>query len=272
METVFMSELEKEYTELLETGKIQIVENVKRLTSKQFSYSSPLYYTGNIQSRVVLITFNSNKEYLCKGYAPADFEAYQNKNRLISELYKEANDNIDFESVYATDIRMLNYLKPFNIIRFDHNSTSTNLERLTNEKLELGLVPYPSPDFSEKDFMLNYNACKPFVERVMKGITAYPRQYIVFIGSCFNNILSEYIEESESFRFLLTSQNIPNQKFIVHFTRITLKYNEQRMIAGIAESFCDENLDSIMLEKYGQESAAIINRGFILSIPLWKSS
>jgi len=272
METAFLAELEKEYTELLKTGKIKIVEDVKRLTSKQFSYNSPHYFFGNIRSRVALVTFNSKKEYLCKGNNLVDFESYQNKSQGLGEIFLESENEVEFDSIYASDIRMLNYLKPFNIIRFDPDTISKNLQKLSAEKFELGLVPYPSPDFSERDFMINYKVCKPFVERVLNGIIAYPRQYIVFIGSCFNNILAEYVEESESFRFLLTSPNCPNQKFIAHFTRITLKIKNKRVIAGIAESFCDENLDSVLLEKYGQESVAIINRGFLLSNPLWKSS
>ncbi len=271
METPFLAELDKEYTELLKTGKIKIVEDVKRLTSKQFSYNSPYYFLGNIRSRVVLVTFNLKKEYLCKGNNLVDFESYQNKSQGLGEIFLESENKVEFDSIYASDIRMLNYLRPFNIIRFDQESTFRNLQKLTAEKLELGLVPYPSPDFSDRDFMINYKVCRPFVERVLNGIIAYPRQYIVFIGSCFNNILSEFIEESESFRFLLTSPNCPNQKFIAHFTRVTLKINNKRVIAGIAESFCDENLDSVLLEKYGQESVAIINRGFLLSNPLWKS-
>ncbi|RPH33202.1 MAG: hypothetical protein EHM93_05905 [Bacteroidales bacterium] len=272
MEATFMTELEKEYGELLKTGKIQLIEKVKKLTSKQFSYSTPHYFIGNIRSRLALITFSSNKEYLCKGNAPIDFESYQYKSQKLGENFLDLENEKEFESIYSSDIRMFNYLKPFNTIRFDGDSITKNLKKLTTEKLELGLVPYPSPDFGEKDFMVNYNACKPFVERVLNGVIAYPRQYVVFIGSCFNNILEEYVEESESFRFLLTSPNYPNQKFITHFTRITLNYNHRRVIAGIAESFCDENLDSIMLEKYGQESVAIINRGFLLSNPLWKQS
>ncbi len=272
METVYLAELEKEYSEFIETGKIRLIEDVKRLTTKNFSYSSPLYYLGNIRSRLAIITFNSKKDYLCKGNPPIDFESYQNKSKSLGEIFLESENEAEFNSIYSSDIRLLNYLKPFNLIRFDHNSISKNLHKLTNEKLELGLVPFNSPDFSEKDFMSNHVVCKPFTERVLNGIIAYPRQYIVFIGSCFNNILDEYIEESESFRFLVTSLNSPNQKFIAHFTRVTLNYKDRRVIAGIAESFCDENLDSVLLEKYGQESVATINRGFILSNPLWKSS
>ncbi len=270
MKTVFLNELEKEYSELRETGKIQLVEDVKKLTSKEFSYKNPHYFLGNIRSRVVLITFNSNREYLCKENKLSGFNFNQANSQNLGEIFLESNDEQDLEAKYATDIRMLNYLKPYNLIRYNNNSIQQNLYKVANEKLELHLVPYLSPDFSEKDFMKNYGVCSQFIDRVMAGILTYPRQYVIFFGDCFKRILEEYIVESETFKFLLTSPNRPNQKFLTHFTRITIEYNNQRVIAGIAESFCDENLDEIMLEKYGQESVAIINRGFILSNPLWK--
>ncbi len=265
METAFLAELEKEYYELLTTGKIKIFEDVKAITSKQFSYATPQYYSGNIRSKVVLVNFNSKKGCLCNGNAPKDFETYKQVNQSLGEVFLEAGDEAEVATTYPYDFRTLNYLKPFNIIRFERESISRNLKKLTDEKLELGLLPFQAPDFGERDFMANYETCKPLVDRVLNGIVAYPRQYVVFVGSCFNNILSEYIEETESFRFLLTTPNCPNQKFIAHFTRITINYNSKRFIAGIAESFCDESFDSILIEKYGQESVAIINRGLLLA-------
>lgn len=271
METVFLTELEKEYSELIETGKIQIIEDVKKLTSKQFSYNNPLYFRGDINSRIALITFNSKREALCNCKKPADFVAYQDKYQSTGDFLQGSDNVNEDDTIFSAEARILKYLKPFQIIRYESQSIQKNIQKLTNKRLELDLVPYLSPDFSEKDFMNNYLVCKPFIERILNGILAYPRQYIVFIGDCFNKILAEYIEESETFRFLLTSPNKPNQKFISQFTRITLKFNNRKVIAGIAESFCDENLDDVMLEKYGQESVAVINRGFLLSNPLWKS-
>jgi hypothetical protein len=271
METGFLTELEKEYSELIETGKIQMIEDVKRLTSKQFSYNFPLYFLGNIRSKIALVTFNSKKEYLVKRSKPADFNSYQDNNQNLGEVFLKSDNEKDFNTIFSSDIRLLNFSKPFQVIRLDTGSIQQTLKKFTDEKLELGLVPYLSPDFTEKDFMSNYEACKPFIERVLCGILAYPRQYVVFIGDSFRTLLSEYTEGSETFRFLLTSPNSPNQKFIAQFTRVTLNYKNRKFIAGIAESFSDENLDEIMIEKYGRESVAIINRGYILSNPLWKS-
>ncbi len=272
METAFLAELEKEYTELLATGKIKLIEEVKALTDRQFSYSTPQYYSGNIRSKLAIVTFNSGREYLCREKTLKDFETYKQESKSLGEVFLKDDFANEVGSNYPADIRLLNYLKPFNVFRFERDSLSKNLKTLTDEKLELGLIPFLSPDFCERDFMTNYDLCKPFITRVMNGVVAYPRQYIVFVGGCFNNILSQYIEESESFRFLLTTPNCPNQKFVAHFTRVTINFNNRRFVAGIAESFCDDCYDNILLEKYGQESVAIINRGLLLSKPLWRAS
>jgi len=271
METVFLTEFAKEYSELIETGKIQIVEDVKKLTSKHFFYDYPLYFSGNIRSKIALVTFNAHKEYLKDANKPEDFIAYQQKHQSLGKIFLDPAVSNGEDPNYPEDIRVLNYIKPFQVFRFDSSSLQKNLQKLTDEKLELGLVPYLSPDFSSKDFMSNYSVCRPFIERILKGILAYPRQYVVFVGDCFEKVLSEYIVESERFSFLLTSQNIPNQKFVARFTRITLTFNERKIIAGIAESFFDDDFDEIMIEKYGRESVAILNRGLLLANPLWKS-
>ena len=271
MKTLFLSDLEKEYSELVETGKIQIVEDVKKLTSKQFSYSYPLYFSGNIRSQIAIVTFRPTQKILGNDNYPTDFDTYQNKQQNLGRFFLDFDTDERLESEYSTDIRLLNYLKPFQVIRFNGDSLQKNLQKLTNEKLELDLVPYLSPDFCEKDFMGNYNVCKPFIERVLNGVLAYPRQYVIFIGECFGKVLAEYIVDSESFSFMLTSPNRPNQKSVARFTRVTLNYNDRVVIAGIAESFFDEGLDDAMIEKYGRESVAIIHRGLLLANPLWKS-
>ena len=216
-------------------------------------------------------SFNAKNANHLNGNQPENFIEYQQKHQNLGRFYLDLNCKNEVDNAFSNDIRMLNFLKPFQIIRFDSASLQKNLQKLIDEKLELDLVPYLSPDFSDKDFMCNYNVCKPFVERVLNGVLAYPRQYVVFMGSCFDRVLAEYIDESETFTFFLTSPDKPNQKFVARFTRITLKFNNRRVIAGIAESFFDDGFDEVMIEKYGRESVAIINRGLLLANPLWKS-
>lgn len=269
MEAAFLTELEREYSELLETGKIQLIEDVQKKTAKQFHYKVPIYFVGNIRSRIALVTFNSSKNYLTEGKQPINFRSYQIKQQNLGNVYSDNCLDKVADSDYSSDVRMLNYLKPFQVIRFDKSSLQRNLQKLTDEKLQLDLVPYVTSDFSAKDFMLNYPVCKPFVDRLLSGVLAYPRQYVIFTGDYFKEILSEYIEESERFSFLLTSPNKVNQKVFAHFTRVTLNYKGRRIVAGIADSYFDENFDELMLEKYGQESVSILSRGLLLSNPLW---
>lgn len=272
MEATFFTELEKEYSELIETGKIKLIEDVQKKIDKQFDYKTPIYFVGNIRSKIAIVKFNSANKYLTEGKQPVNFRSYQVKHQSLGNTYSITYSDDNLLSKYTSDIRMLSFIKPFQVIRFNKNSVQKNLQKLTDEKLHIDLVPYITESFSADDFVSNYSVCKPFVERMLCGVLAYPRQYVIYVGDYFRSILAEFIEESERFSFVLTSSNKVNQKVIAHFTRITINYRGKRIVAGIADSFFDENLDDVMLEKYGQESVAIINRGLLLSTPLWSSS
>lgn len=261
----------KEHSELIQAGRLQIIEEIKNIVSKKIRYNNSLYSIGNCRSKVALITFNARKEYLNKTNHALHYGYYQVENQNTDDIFFETNGEKNIESRFSEEMRVLNFIKPFQIIRFDGDSINKDLKRLKEEKLELDLVPFLSPNFSVDDFMCNYKLCKPLIERVLNDVFAYPRQYAIFIGGCFNKILAEYTEKSENTSFVLTSRNKPNQKFIAQFTRISLNFKNKKIIAGIAESFFDENLDEIMIEKYGRETVSIINRGFLLSNPQWKS-
>jgi len=268
MRTIFLNDLEKEYSEYIETGEVQILKDVERQTSKRFLYQNPIYFSGNINSKLAVITFNSTRNKFSAVECNESFSDYQYKCQNFGKLFVN-EESLDL--LTTNDIRTMAFISPFQVIRFDGKSIQENLQKLIDEKFELDLIPYASPDFSPSDFIQNYSTCKTLVDRTLNGIYSHPRQYVIFFGEYFTNILREYIVDSERFTFLLTSNLKPNQKNIASFTRITLKYNNIKIIAGIAESFYDENLDEVMLEKYGRESAAIINRGFLLTTPLWKT-
>jgi hypothetical protein len=267
-----LTELEKkEQSELIQAGRAKIMEEIRNTISKKFCCNNSLYSIGNCRSKIALITFNARKEYLNNTNQALNHSFYQGEHQSIDNIFLETDGEKYIESRLSEEMRVFNYIKPFQTIRFDSDSINKNLKRLEDEKLELDLVPFLSPNFSGDDFMYNYKLFKPLIERVLNDVFAYPRQYAIFIGGCFNKILAEYTEKSENTSFVLTSRNKPNQKFIAQFTRITLKFKDKSIVAGIAESFFDENLDEIMIEKYGRETVSIINRGFHLPNPQWKS-
>ncbi len=267
-----LTESEKEeHSELIQAGRLQIIEEIKNLISKKFCYNNSLYSIGNCRSKIAIITFNARKEYLKNINQTLGIGSYQTDHQDKGDMFLETDSEKQIESRLSEEMRVFNYIKPFQIIHFDCDSINKDFKRLEDEKLELDLVPFLSPNFSADDFMCNYKLCKPLIERVLNDVFAYPRQYAIFIGGCFNKILAEYTERSENTSFVLTSRNKPNQKFIAQFTCITLNFKNKRIIAGIAESFFDENLDEIMIEKYGRETVSIINRGLLLANSQWKS-
>ncbi len=270
MDSLFITEIEKEYSELLNTGKIELIEEVKKATTKHFNYKHPIYFIGNIRSKLVLVNFNSAKSCYSEGGQPLDFHSYKSRYQNIGKLFYE---NL-FEKVpkakYLSDLREFSFIKPFQTIKFEKGPMQNNLQKLTDETLHLDLLPYSAPDFSAEDFIKNYTSCKPFVERLFNGIFAYPRLYVIFTGKFFK-ILQEYITYTDRFLFEVKSSK-GGLKQQVLFTRVTIEYQNKKLIAGIADSYFDETMDESMLEQYGTESASIINRGIIINNTDWSQN
>lgn len=268
MESRFLSEIEKEFSELLNTGKIEFIEEVKRITTKHFYYNYPIYFMGNMESKLVLVSFNSSRAFLNEAKQSVDFHAYKSRYQNIGKfIYEDCYKKVP-KSQYLDDIKEYQFIKPFQVIKFERGPIHSNLQKLIDEKLHLDLVPYSTPDFSSVDFINNYVTCKPFIDRLLDGIFAHPRRYVIFMGDFFLKILSEYITSTDRFIFEIRNQAVSFQSHVV-FTRVTINYQGRKLIAGIADSFNDELLDESMMEQYGEAAANIINRGIILSNTDW---
>jgi len=265
MSPAYLSGIEKNISELLEAGEIISTENSKNEASKFFNFSEQIAFKGNIKSKVAIVTYSSNHKYLKAEKQKEENSSSQSRGEFNNSNHNSSESNTEF------NIKIFNYLKPFQIIRFDNDSLESNLQKFNDQKFHIDLIPYFSKEFTVNDLIQNYSMSKSFVDHLLNGVLAYPRQYVVFVGDLFTDILSEYIEETDRFSFMLTSPNKVNQKITAYFTRVTINYKGRKLIAGVAESFFDVNFDDIMLEKYGQESVYLINRGLLLSNPVWSS-
>lgn len=269
MESNFFKEIEREYSELLKTGKIEFIEEVKRKTSRHFFYKSPIYFIGDIKSKLVLVTFSSSKLLRVGNVNQPDFRTYQFKYQNYGKYYYDYISNEIPTQTLNSILREYNYLKPFQTIKFDKNSLKDNMQKLIDEKLHLDLIPYSTPDFSSDDFINNYTLCKPLIDSLLQKISAFPRHHVIFTDQCFLKILKEYIVQTDRFIFKLNryENGVTNQQVV--FTRIILKYQNRIMVAGIADSLYDESIDRSLLSLYGEASASILNRGVILSRINW---
>ncbi|MHC1702295.1 MAG: hypothetical protein AB9846_00175 [Tenuifilaceae bacterium] len=251
MSSSFLNSFVKDNSGLDRIEELLTIQNETNESTDLVDVSKFIEFKGNVKSKIAIVTF---------------------KNQNIKENLNAFIYNPELTSVDSImDVKMYNYLKPFQIIRFDNTSINNNIQNSNNQKFHVELLPNGSKEFSVNDLISNLSESKLFVDQILNGVLAYPRQYVVFVGNLFLDILSEYIVETDRFSFMLTSPNKVNQKITAYFTRITINYKGRKLIAGIAESFFDSNFDDILLEKYGQESVYLINRGLLLSNPVWVS-
>lgn len=64
---------------------------------------------------------------------------------------------------------------------------------------------------------------------------------------------------TKPFKTIRSGGEKPNQKFIAQFTHITLNFKDKRIDVGITESFFNENINEVMIEKYCSETVSIFN-------------
>lgn len=269
MKSAIHLELEKDCSQLIEAGELLSIKNDQGKQSGLTDISELIGYKGNIKSKIAIVTYNSKTKSLPRTNKLSNIttaDHHLQKDCIDSDTMGEG----DSES--AENIKLCCYLKPFRVIRFDNESHQRNLSLLAEQKFHIDLSSFDRKSLSSTELLSDHSLLNQFVDVLLCLILAHPRQYVIFIGDSFKEILSDFIEDSDRFSFLLTSPNKVNQKNTAHFTRITIKYKGKQLIAGIAESYFDENLDNVMIEKYGQESVYLINRGLLLAKPMWNSN
>jgi hypothetical protein len=69
----------------------------------------------------------------------------------------------------------------------DPRHDRTNPARAIDQKLQLELIPYASADFPTQK-LLKVNLSAHF-ERVLDVITDFPREYVLFCGAVFDELL-----------------------------------------------------------------------------------
>lgn len=75
-----LTESEKrKQSELIQAGRAKIIEEIKNTISQKNCCNSSLYSIGNCRSKIALITFNAQKEYLNNTNQALDYGAYINR-------------------------------------------------------------------------------------------------------------------------------------------------------------------------------------------------
>ena len=144
----------------------------------------------------------------------------------------------------------MRFLRHWGVIDFLDAETSdekrTNAARAIDQKLQLELIPYGSPKFPPDGIPPDVLA--PYYERLMRVITAYPRDYVILCGTIFESLFAPYIVERDDHSFRLpTSTGVSRVEY--RFSNLALAFDGRMVAVGIAPNFASPG---VPMDAYGQ--------------------
>ena len=246
--------------EFVATRKMQKALDLTDQTRQHFNHNEyPHYFTGKLDANVVLVHLNPRQ---AKNDADtyggtlwwSNFEEYFDYFQHFGGIRYGKQSGRSHKSPF--DHKQIRFLRPFNVIDFvdaaNKEDVYTNLERVIDNKLQLELIPYGSESFSTRGF--TPDIVRPYMERVLDVVSAYPREYILFCGRIFDDLLQPYVSESETFIFKLTKNSGEPSKNSARFARLDLEYKGTKIKAGLASSFAQQG---IPMADYGKQCSLL---------------
>jgi len=211
-------------------------------TGLDFSVDSfPMYFTGAFDSKFVLMHLNPKlSDHLAHVTYP-DFETYLDAHRRFG--YHHWEQDPKYRSAF--DQKQVRFLRPFGAIDFVSDSypghNRVNAARALDHKLQLELIPYATPAFSNRDFRSETLA--PHFQRVLDAIAAYPRDYVIFCGAVFDRLLnaSNLVIDRQDHHFLLpTTKGTSISEY--RFSNVKFRWGDETIHSGVAQSFARQGI------------------------------
>jgi hypothetical protein len=207
----------------------------------------PMYFGGDFKAPLVVVHLNPKASDQMDNPGFTNFEDYVDGHRRFGHLHWE----LDPKYYSPFDLKQIRFLKSFGAIDFlpstDPRAARTNPARVIDQKLQLELVPYASPDFPAKRFSMEYLA--PHFERVLGAIAAFPRKYVLLCGAVFDDLLqlSGREVDREDHHFRVTTKR-GESKSDYRFSNVTIAHAGGTIDAGVARSFA---IQGIPMDAYG---------------------
>lgn len=253
---IFPEQIRTEIEQLISTGKNQKALELSTTTGQSFDcHQYPRYFTGDLQAKVVLIRFHyeqANDRTARNQLSFNNFDEYFDYYQNFGTYNFGRNSPRKIHSLF--DIKQVEFLQPLNLIDLvTENSEADrllNLEIIRDRVLRLKLIPYATNNFSLRGFtpeILQFH-----VERILNIIIQYPREYILFYGSAFEQILRKYTTAKHKFELRKEEQQSREHNF--RFSILNLSYRGQTIKAGLAQSVTSL---SKSMSYYGKECQRI---------------
>ena len=240
-----------EVDELLSTRRLTGALELSARTSVHFNHNTfPLFFTGDLRSRLVLVHQNphqaTNESAEYEGpFEYADFDAYLERHRRSGYYRWELGD--DYPS--PSDYKESRFLRHWGVVDLvdggSREAERTNVARSVDQRLQLELIPYGSARFPVD---IPIEVLAPHYERTLRAVTAYPRDYVILCGAALDPLLELYVVERDDHRFRLpTSTGVSRVEY--RFSNLLLEFHGGVVAVGLAPNYASPG---VPMDAYGQ--------------------
>ncbi len=257
----FKEIIQQDIEEFIATGKMTKAIELSAKTGQHFNHNEyPLYFTGNLDAKIVLIHLNPKQKnnYANVHVNPLIFKSLEDyfAYNMNFGLYKYGKSSARTHKS-PFDHKQIRFLKPFGVIDFVEVKAKEdiyiNLERVVDSKLQMELIPYGSEKFSSRGF--TSEILQPHIERLLDVIAASPRDYVIFCGSIFEELFNQYVTDIHEFKLIKNDGQPSKNK--ARFANLRFVYNGRTILAGLAHTFAQQG---IPMTDYGRKCKELFKR------------
>jgi hypothetical protein len=252
-----LNEARVDVTEILQHLPVSRAQALSQRTRISFETKQfPMYFTGAFEAPLVLVHLNPKLSARLDDQGYSTFDEYVDGHRRFGHLHW--GEDPTYRSAF--DRKQVRFLRPFGVIDFlddsDPRQDRTNPARAIDQKLQLELVPYATPDFPTSRFSVE--DLSPHFRRVLDAIAGYDRKYVLFCGAVFEKLLkqSDYELEWDHHDFHLPLVNRGLSKNLYRFSNVLIDYQGGTVRAGVARSFA---IQGIPMDFYGERCHQLYN-------------
>jgi hypothetical protein len=234
----------------LERGQtIQGALDLEAATGEPFCGDEPpQFFTGDLDASFVLVHLNPmahGAEWARRHPWPVSFDEYVRTQRWFGRDHYGPGVPA-WHSQF--DHKQIRFLEPFEVIDFAAPAEDTRpanqvkLERVTDQKLQLELIPYRSPAFATSKIRRAGSLLDSHVLRLLSTVAAAPRDYVIFCGAIFSHLLNTQIAERVDCETFLRKRDGTKMRQKSRFTLMTLRTDGRHLQAGIAQSWARQGM------------------------------
>ena len=219
----------------------------KKMGKAYFDVCEPHFFTGDLTSEIVLIMLNPkrNKDVWNQKCSVSNWEDYLDSFVHFGMNHYGSNSKREHKSPF--DHKQVRFLKPFNVLPFNGEKYH-DLEIVIDNKLQLELVPFGSPDFDYH--AIGVQNLEPFIGRLLSIVLKYPRKYVIFCGRVFCEILGSCITKESRYKLNLMKADGTITRSQFEVVNIELCYNNETIRACVAPQFA---LQGAPIQAYGEK-------------------